>query len=209
MKLGSPVSAILQEGDIQNCFRLPPRSDSIFEFVTTGGKRRFGRGLTLYEIFEDSRMTKLLAFNDNYNGTGLSRASVYMARGQTVYVRVRAGDTKKFGSICKSMRAEASMTCHYSKGPSVGYIMNSPCRSQAAITAIRGAAFKAWEDYTNGTPVTINYDNYTNISDKNTKWLRDVLWEMHSGGSDLLRRRRSAYIKYRSRTVLWRPRLEI
>ena len=41
--------------------------------------------------------------------------------------------------------------------------------------------FKAWEEYTNGTPVTINYSNYTNISIDKTKWLRDVLWEMYPG----------------------------
>lgn len=41
--------------------------------------------------------------------------------------------------------------------------------------------FKAWEEYTNGALVTINYNNYTNISIDKTKWLRDVLWEMYPG----------------------------
>lgn len=41
--------------------------------------------------------------------------------------------------------------------------------------------FNAWTEYTNGTPVIINYNNYTNISIDKTKWLRDVLWEMYPG----------------------------
>ena len=139
VKLGSPVSAILQEGDYKIVSFTSPR-DSIFEFVTTAASGALGSRLDSYiEIFEDSRTTKLLAFNDNYNGTGLSRASVYMARGQTVYVRVRGWRYQEIWSICKSMRAEASMTCTTRKDRRLGTIMNSPSRSQAAINCHPGA----------------------------------------------------------------------
>ena len=121
VKLGSPVSAILQEGDYK-IVSFTSQRDSIFEFVTTAASGALGSRLDSYiEIFEDSRMTKLLAFNDNYNGTGLSRASVYMARGQTVYVRVRGWRYQEIWVNLQVNEGGGIYDLHYSKGPSVGY----------------------------------------------------------------------------------------